>query len=81
LRYDHAERLTAKEAIAHPWLAPARERAAIRASTAKESGGAGTPSPLIPSSGPSLGGKSEWIGGGGSAVGASSGVGAGGKGR
>lgn len=27
LRYDHAERLTASEAMSHPWLAPVREAA------------------------------------------------------
>ena len=33
LKFDHAERMTAREALAHPWLAPVREeaaRAAIR---------------------------------------------------
>ena len=30
LRYDHAERMTAKEALDHPWLAPVKETAAKR---------------------------------------------------
>jgi serine/threonine protein kinase len=39
LRYDHQERLTAKEAMMHPYLAPVREAAAKKA--AETSGGAG----------------------------------------
>lgn len=31
LRFDHVDRLTAKEALAHPWLAPVREAAAHKA--------------------------------------------------
>lgn len=38
-RYDHQERLTAKEAMAHPYLAPVREAAARKAEGA--SGAAG----------------------------------------
>ena len=30
LRYDHADRMTAREALDHPWLAPVREFAARR---------------------------------------------------
>lgn len=30
LRYDHQERLTAREALDHPWLAPVKEFAARR---------------------------------------------------
>lgn len=30
LRYDHQERLTAKEAMVHPYFAPVREREGIQ---------------------------------------------------
>jgi casein kinase II subunit alpha len=36
LRYDHQQRLTAKEAMAHPYLAPIR--AAMKAKDAKSAG-------------------------------------------
>lgn len=36
LRYDHAERLTAQEAMNHPYFRPVRE-----ASASKKAGGAG----------------------------------------
>ena len=41
LKYDHKERLTAKEALAHPWLAPARQRAAAKAAAAAAAAGGG----------------------------------------
>lgn len=39
LKYDHAERMTAREALAHPWLASAREAAASKAAAAAGFGG------------------------------------------
>ena len=49
LRYDHQERLTAREAMEHPWLAPVRELAARR--RAEEAGvAAAVLPPLDPSS-------------------------------
>lgn len=30
LKYDHADRLTAKEAMSHPWLAPVKAAAAAK---------------------------------------------------
>jgi len=46
LKYDHQERLTAKEAMAHPYLAPVREAAAKKATEgpAAAAGGAGAES-------------------------------------
>lgn len=39
LRYDHQERMTAKEAMMHPYLAPVREAAAAAASAKGDEGG------------------------------------------
>jgi hypothetical protein len=47
LRYDHQDRLTAREALDHPWLAPVKEFAAKR--RAEEMGTYPIP-PLAPSS-------------------------------
>lgn len=41
LKYDHQERLTAKEAMMHPYLAPVREAAAKKAGDVPSGGGSG----------------------------------------
>jgi hypothetical protein len=71
-RYDHQERLTAREALDHPWLAPVREFAAKR--RAEEMG----TYPLLPP--PSEAGGGEDYGEGEEGEGGAAAAGAGGDG-